>query len=489
MSEQDDNPNNSESKLQPTKKEAVAALYKKGLLWWKLNESQKDLYDLVFNSPERFLTFLCSRRFGKSYTLCVLAIETCLRQKNAIVKYLCPDAKQAKNIIVPIIRDILNDCPKALAPEYLKNDGKYVFPNGSEIQIAGNDGGRAESLRGGLAHLCIVDEAGFCDDLKYNVRSILFPTVSTTGGKIILSSTPPKTPGHEFVDFIKSTKRKNAFIKKTVFENPRFTPAEVQEIIDTYGGIEDLEFRREYLCELNINLEDGIIPEFTEALKLDVVKEWPRPPFFDYYVSMDVGFKDFTAILFAYYDFKEAKLIIDDEIVLHKPTTQLIADSIKEKEKTLLFEKTTNEYRKPFLRISDNNLFIINDLQVLHKITFLPTAKDDKEAAVNNVRILMGGKQIIINPKCVTLIKHLEEGVWKKTVTSKTREFDRSVDNGHFDTLDALIYLVRNVTFSKNPYPAGYGQLGSDQRFQYKDQNNNSLEQNLSKMMKVRKSL
>jgi len=473
----------------PTRREAVAALWKRGILWYKLNDTQKQLYDKVLETDKRIVVWLCSRRLGKTYSLCVMAIEKCIKDKNVIVKYLCPDAKQARTVIGPIIRDILEDCPKGLRPEYLKNDGKYVFPNGSELQIAGNDNGRADSLRGGLAHLCIIDEAGFCDNLKYNVQSVLLPTVSTTGGKIVLSSTPPKTPGHEFTFFIDKAKAEDTFIKKTIFENPMMSPAQVQEIIDTYGSVEDAEFRREYVCEIHRDTEDMIVPEFTPALKMEIVKPWVRPAFFDYYVSADIGFKDFTAILFGYYDFKEDKLIIEDEIVVNKVTTSTLADLIKQKEQKLLFEPTTNEFRIPYLRVSDNNLFVLNDLQKLHGINFVPTMKDDKEAAINNMRIMINSRKIVIDPRCVTLIRHLEFGEWKKSSTGKTRDFARTQDNGHFDTIDSLVYLVRNVQFGRNPYPAGYNKPGRDTYFQYQEEKNKSVYESMANMFKFKRSI
>lgn len=473
----------------PSRKEAINALWRRGAISaLRLEKVQKELYDKVLETDKRIIVWLCSRRLGKSYTLCMMAIEKCIKDKNVIVKYLCPDAKQARQIIVPIIRDILEDCPKSLRPEYLKNDGRYVFPNGSELQVAGNDNGRAESLRGGAAHLCIIDEAGFCDNLKYNVQSILLPTVTTTGGKIVLSSTPPKVPGHEFNYFISKAKSDDTFIKKTIFQNNRFTPAQVQEIIDTYGSIEDPEFRREYLCEVSINLEDAIVPEFTQEVKLDTVKEWNRPPFFNYYVSADIGFKDFTAILFGYHDFKEDKLIIEDEIVVNKKTTKEIADLIRAKEQQLLYNPLTNENWPVHLRVSDNNLFVINDLQKLHGINFIPTLKDDKESAINNMRIMVNARKIIINPRCKILIKHLEEGTWRKSGSGKTRDFDRSMDAGHYDTLDALIYLVRNVQFTINPYPAGYGLGSSENRFQYNQKEKTAFDQ-LASIFRFRKSL
>jgi hypothetical protein len=422
-----------------------------------------------FSSPERIIVWLAGRRIGKSFTLAVLATETCIKTKGSIVKYLCPDAKQAKTNIIPIFNTILEDCPKSLRPEYLKNDGKFVFPNGSEIQIAGNDAGRAESLRGGNAHLCIVDEAGFCTDLGYNVRSIMLPTTAITRGKIILSTTPPKIPGHEFFDFMHKAREKGSFIKKTIFDNKILPPSEVQAIISAHGGIEDPEFRREYLCETTNALNDMIIPEFTEAAKLDCVKEWVRPPFFDYYEAADIGFKDFTVVLFAYYDFRSDKLVVEDELVLHKMLTSTLAEGIKQKERGLLFNIQTNEQLTPFLRVSDNNLIVINDLQKLHGLTFLPTSKDNKDAAINQVRMLVNGRKLVINPRCVTLIKHLENGTWKKSSTGKTRDFERSSDNGHFDAIDALIYLARNVLYSRNPYPRDYNMPSSETRFTYRE--------------------
>ena len=33
----------------------------------------------------------------------------------------------------------------------------------------------------------------------------------------------------------------------------------------------------------------------------------------------------------------------------------------------------------------------------------------------------------------------------------------RSPDDGHYDAVDALIYMIRSISFNKNPYPAHYG--------------------------------
>jgi hypothetical protein len=87
-------------------------------------------------------------------------------------------------------------------------------------------------------------------------------------------------------------------------------------------------------------------------------------------------------------------------------------------------------------------------------LTFVPAKKDDNESALNNLRVMLATKKIIISPKCKTLIRHLRNCKWKNVETKTT--FARSPDNGHYDTVDAAKYLVRSISYSKNPYPAHY---------------------------------
>ena len=85
---------------------------------------------------------------------------------------------------------------------------------------------------------------------------------------------------------------------------------------------------------------------------------------------------------------------------------------------------------------------------------FSPTAKDNKEAAINLLRILIAEEQLVIHPRCEVLRTHLRYAVWNKT---KTR-FEQSKKHGHYDAVDALIYMVRNVNRYRNPVPKGHGQ-------------------------------
>ncbi len=440
-----------------SKRQAIAMLWNQGVLTWKLDACQKDLYDSYVNAKAKTIVWSCSRRLGKSYALCVIAIEKCLLKPNAVVKFIAPSQKHVKMIIKPLLKEILKDCPKELRPHFQTQNNVYAFPNGAEIQLAGTDSGHAESLRGGSADICVVDEAGFCDDLKYIVQSILIPTTTTTRGKIILSSTPPKSSDHEFVNYMKIAEFKGNFVKKTIYDGigSRISLDIINEIIEELGGEDSPDFRREYMCELIVDEEHAVIPEATESLLAEVTKEWVAPPFKDYYVAGDIGFRDLTVFLFGYYDFRNAKLVIEDELVMNgkKMTTSYMAEKIKEKEKANFTSPLTQELTPPYLRVCDNNLIVINDLYRLHNITFQPTNKDDKAAAINNARILLKEGRIIINPRCKTLLYHLKHATWSKS----RKTYDRSPDAGHYDAVDALVYMVRNVQYTKNPYPTNYG--------------------------------
>lgn len=445
------------------------------------------MYNFARKSEHKIIVIGSSRQLGKSYFLVTLAIEECLRTPFSIIKFIAPKVKDIKRIITPLIREITADCPKELRPEFKSHDHIFKFKNGSEIQLAGTDNGHAESIRGTKAHLCIIDEAGFCDDLDYIVNSILIPMTTTTGGKIVMASTPSKTPDHPFMHFMEKAQLEDRFIRKTIYDNPRLTPKDIDALAEALGGKDSVDFRREYMVEKIKSEQDAVIPEFNESLKQKIVKEWERPPYFDTYEAMDIGSKDLTVVLFAYYDFRKAVLVIEDEIVLSGTSmlTDNLAEKIKEKEKFLWLNSLTNEVKPVHLRVADNNnLILLNDLAIKHNINFLPTLKDNKEAALNNMRMLLRSERVIINPRCKTLITHLEGAIWNKARTS----YARSSDKGHYDAVDALAYLCRNLQTYKNPYPANYDLMGKGEIFTYSEQKPmTNLERDLKEIFAVKK--
>lgn len=446
-----------------SKQDAISELWRRGNLRWKLHSVQKEMYDLFYNSkPNSVLVWLLARQSGKSYLLAIIALEYALRQKNVIVKLITDTKLHLQSIFEPIFKELLVDCPEDILPNYNSTKYAYHFSNGSQIQLAGSDNQHYERLRGQKSHLVLIDEAGFCSDLDTMIKSVLLPTTTHTGGKIVLATTPPLDPNHPFISFLEAAKLHNQLVTKTIDDNPLLNADQRRNLEEQMGGRNSENFRREYLCEMIREEKSVVIPEFTQELQSHIVREWPKPPFLDSYVSMDLGFKDLTVVLFGYYDFRNAKIIIEDEIVadfqLPDMNLEKLTQLIIKKEEALYLNIYTNELKKPAARVSDINYIVTNEIlnysrKMGKELTFLPAKKDDAEAAINNLKVLVSSKKIIIDPKCVTLIRHLENAKWKP---GQKTTFARSPDNGHYDAVDALKYLIRHVQTSKNPYPAHY---------------------------------
>ena len=443
---------------------ATNQLWRNGMLSFKLDPTQKELYNLFYNSKHRIMTWLLSRRQGKTYTLSVLALEQCIRKPNSVVKFVSPTKLQVNNNVRPILRQLLEDCPEDIKPEFRQKDYIYYFKNGSEIQLAGSDAGHAEKLRGGDSDIWFVDEAGSCSDLTNVVKSILLPTTLITNGKGVLASTPPKEADHDFLKYIEEADLRGSLIKKTINDNPRITPEQKQELIDELGGPNTEETRRELYCELIKDSTTSVIPEFDTELEKKIVKEWPRPPFFDAYEGMDTGGKDLTVVLYGYFDFRANKVIIEDETVINFQNKDMnieyLVKEINKKERELWTNPISGEYKHPNIRVSDVSYILTQEIYnqsrklfpVEQGISFQVAKKDDADAMINFLRIMIGNGQIIIHPRCVTLIRHLKNVRWDK----QRKKFARSADDGHYDAVEALKYLVRTIEYKKNPYPAHY---------------------------------
>lgn len=477
-------------------KQARDKLWRLGYLDWKMSMTQKKIHEFINTNPNKITCIVGSRRIGKSYYLFLSACMQCIMFPKSTVKYIQPTVSMIQTNLLTDFADILEDIPEDIRPEFKINKNMYVFPNGSKIQFAGTDNQNFKKLRGGQCHLAIVDEAGFCSDLKQVLNYVLIPTTARTKGKIILSSTLPPEPNHPFYEYVEACEVKKSLIVKTIMdardddkdqEVKYITDEIIQGIVDALpGGFESDEFQLEFMCKRVGTSENTVIPEFTPQVAQDTVVEWFRPPFYDSYVAMDVGFTDLTVVLFAYHDFDNQVVVIEDELVMNGPkmTISVLAQEIKRKEQKLWTNKITGEVTAPYLRVSDNNLIVINDLMTDHYLRFLPTAKQDRQTHISKLRQLINEQKLIINPRCTTLINHLKGCKWDKA----RKDFTRSPDGGHYDAVAALIYLIRNIDFNRNPYPAGYRKSRNGDNMHYNELIDNSKYKDLKRILLPRRN-
>jgi hypothetical protein len=440
---------------------AKVEAWRRGLLRWKLDPNQQKIYDIIKTQKGGSFYLNKGRRIGGSYFLAVLAIEVCLSKADAQVKYAAPTAKAVRKIIAPNIRKILKDCPSDMRPKFSLIEGEWRFPNGSTLAIAGCDNQQFENLRGTEADFICLDEVGFMAELDYILNDVLMPQVQDTNGLIVLTSTPPRSPAHESFKIAMAHKASGKYHLSTVWDNPRRSKDQhssfFRQMADSKGmSLEEFyastTFRREYLGEFVADEERSVVPEWNQAVERHITQralDQKRPDFCDRYIALDIGWRDGMAALFGYWDYRNARLVIEDEVLLFKKTAEETAEIVC----TKALELWSGD--KPYLCIADNNLQTIADINAHSSrrgITFIPTRKDDKELQVNNLREWIRAYKIYVHPRCRRLLTQLGSTIWNRARTSYERNSE-----GHGDLLDALVYLVRNVRRDRNPFPSDYG--------------------------------
>lgn len=466
---------------------ARAQCWRDGNLRWKLDANQRGLYDALWACARKRFVLECARRLGKSFLLIVVAIEACLRRSGARVVYGAPTIKEVTEILAPIVDEVCADAPPECKPELNSQTGHVEFPNGSRIVLFGCDDKRkANRGRGPGADLVVIDEAGFIEILGYVLHSVVNPQTLTTGGKVLLASTPSDEPDHDFTRIAEQAEADGNYAHRVITDNPRLTPERIAEYVENEAkdlGMTVEEYRqsdvyqREHLARRVVDKTLVVMGEDWTKARETCVRAVERPKFFDAYTVLDMGGMDPHAALFGYWHFELGALVIEDELLLRDGcNTTDLAEAIKAKERALwgvtAFEGTlrgaaeaeklpswvrTREMHEcpgqPFLRVCDNDAQMAIDLSTLHGLAFLPTAKHDKHVYVNHSRVLLRAGKVLVHPRCRHLDRHLRTTVW----TNARRTDYRRKGGEHGDLVDCLVYLSRNVRQERNPAPAHWG--------------------------------
>jgi hypothetical protein len=443
-------------------------------LWWKLDANQWRLYQKLKINGRKRKILNCSRRIGKTYLLAADADEFAWKNPKSRTVFAAPTLKDLEDIVLEAFEEWLSDCPEDLRPQWLPTKKRFRYPNGAEIRLIGCDDRRkANRGRGRAIHRVYIEEAGSNPVLKYLIGSVLGPTLLSTGGEMWIASSPPDTEEHEFAEMVRTAEADGVLAHCEIYDCPRYTREEVGAFIKEEADLlgmtveeykETAEYKREFRGLLVTDPARAVIPEATadrmeagaegitgrDGKAPAIIRTLPDVPLFrDRWVAMDLGFHPhFTHLLFAYWDYRRQVLVIEDEFFRHRLNDSELAALVKEKEQELWGD------HRPFLRVADNNYpMTLSELAVTHGLVFVPTAKDEKEAAIVHVRRWVRQGKIAIHPRCKALISQLKGAIWNKHRT----EFEAQPNGGHYDAVDALIYLVRNVIPHENREPEGWG--------------------------------
>ena len=473
---------------EPTTEELDAALaVTLGELWevgkihlFLLDADQLEQSRELWASPDEYVCCI-SRQRGKSYWAVVECVCLALRKPGASIKYAAGTQKAVRAIIEPLMREILATCPERLRPSFDSVRSVWLWPNGSELTCAGVDNGHYESLRGTKADMVVRDEAGFFEAADWDaIDAVLAPQLLTTGGLSLIVSSPPESPAHPFHRRFLSAVAAGRAKHRSINGHPRLSKEQVALFLAREARARGMtpeeyeassHFRREYLAEFVTEETRAAVPAWTVEAAKDLVRAIERPAHFDWYSSLDPGFGDPHAGLAAWWHFELQALVVEYEFELRGGNTQQMAEAFKAMEREawganvyqgklrgakdwehlpdwLKAAAAADAPHQPLLRVGDNDSLVLADLQQLHGIAVLPTRKDEKHLAVNDLDIMVRARKFFVHPRCVRLIEQLYGTTWN----SRRNGWERTAKD-HGDLLDNAVYLVRNVRRHLDPRP------------------------------------
>lgn len=451
---------------------ARRALWRAGDLSWKLDATQRDLYEEIKRCPSKLYTTEGARKLGKSWAHGVIALETAQQNPGKQINWAAITGKECRLVLLPILEQLSADAPEDCRGTYNSQNGQWRLPNGAWIQLIGADTKKdCEAGRGPSAILNIVDEAGFHEHLEYLVDSILSPQmrrvkrrVGTFVGLTLLVSTTPYTPTHPFCAMADAAELRGSYRRLTIWDSGWETREEIEAFIASEAAKKNMtvaqfmattHFRREYLSERVVDEEVVVFPEF-HTKKDIIVREHPRPIGFDRYVfkrvSLDQGGTvDKWGFLYGYVDFLAAKIVIEDEKLLTKPNTADVAKEFDLHERALWPDADPRRISRP---IDDPTERLVVDLWELHRIRAERATKNDRNTSINLIRTFIGSEKLVIHPRCIELRKQLLTATRNKT----GKDFERTKE-GHFDLCASLMYFCRDLSLATNPYPSDFDVL------------------------------
>lgn len=434
-----------------TREELVAEAWHRGKQEKAILSPAQKQIQLVYDA-KKDPTYVveCSRQLGKTYWACFLADKVARANPNCQIRLATAFEVDIASIIVPNYKNVLATCPESLHPKYAR--GRYTYPNGAQVLFVGLDK-NPNKLRGNRILLIIIEEAGFVDSekLQYVLDSVIAGAqLREKHARTVLVSTPPEEgQDHYFCTVADQCELAGSYIKITIDESG-LPPEAIEAFVKKLGGRHTVAFRREGMCERILDRSRALCEEwddkFVQAIEPD--------EFFQYYHKLtfqDLGRVDHTALLYGYYDFKRAALVMTHESTMDGPewTTLTLKDEVKSKE-----QEAFGEF-KVFRRISDNNNpHLLQDLGSIHNVHFMPVTKESSlEQMVNRVREWVKSGRVLIHPRCKMLIGCMKYGVWDK----KRKEFAQSKVYGHYDHFAALMYGIIHTPVASNPIPADHG--------------------------------
>ncbi len=399
-----------------------------------------------------------TRRLGKSSELLQLFSEHCIQNEGWRAGFFAPVKDGLRDYITPLIEKTYSDCPDDVRPIFHESRFMLEFPaTGSTIIFRASNNKQHRARRGQEFNEVGVDEGRDVDELDTLIESVLMPSLFNSKDALCyICSTPADTRSHPLYRYRQQAESEGWLIRLTIWDasamDPEvYTRERIEEWqAETMKSVDGLDiWRREYECEWVVNASRAAVPEWSPSYVYTIPRD-AYYPLYQHYLAVDWGYRDFTAIGFATYYYRQAKLQVEGELAFSgkEVRSDRIAGAI-DQHATKLWGADWGARG-----VSDSaDPILINELNAHPKMSFVPVQKADTlEAMLNQFRVLLNFGQIAVSEKCPMTIHCLANAVWDKD----RKKLDQDVFARHFDHLMQLVYMTRILDTASNPIPKDF---------------------------------
>lgn len=389
----------------------------------------------------------------------------------------------------------------------------YVPAVEARIRLVGIDH-HPDALRGSYLDYFIGTEIGFakpgfhkayCDDIQLQFQG-------RPWAWSIIESSEPEVIDHDFnLHFKLDAQARGCFFSQTIRDNTTLTEEEIQDEIRRSGGPDSATTKRELFNIQEADPETQVIPHFDEEVHVLEAAEYNRPAHALAYEGYDPGTTDPLGYVAGHLNWERQQFVV--EYAFMRPgmsTGEFVDEQVRPVERALWgteLETFTGRQDKrdeglpvllqriadaqelydgsvweapygsltywdkaswslkanPICRVSDTHARFIIDLNKDYALSVVAAEKEPGSAESDLAyldelfrRRHDDGRPMIVilrNGKTDQLIQQLRSGRWRMRDDVHKIDFERSKLLGHLDCMSALKYLVRRISWTRNPNP------------------------------------
>ena len=357
------------------------------MIEWTLNRTRKE----IIQDPSRFKVIVAGRRWGKTILSLMYLLKDPFHQGERRW-FITPTYKQGKMIVFPILRQMFSGFAGAKLNE---TEMSVMFDNGAELSVKGADNENA--LRGVELTKCVMDEMAY---IKPHVwEEIVYPMLATTKGSVLFIGTPN---GYDTMYDLYSRGQSESDWKSWQFKtiDGGFVPAD--EIARARRTMDGVRFRQEFEASFETS-GNRAAWNFDRSLHVKKAKELATYKWW----GCDFNVDYMTAVLAC--QFSDGTIHYYNEIRIKNSNTEEMARKMKAIEpKIEVYPDPSGSARSTTSNKSDH--------QILRDFGFIIRAKKSHPSHIDRLNALNrklldadGNITMTIDPKCVYLIKDLEQ--------------------------------------------------------------------------------